>query len=401
MSKKYKILLFQPVLRKHILNFGKYLSQFEFVISSPKKTEKALYNKLPNYHQEIKRRKKNLVGELRKIFGIPNIRIKMVDKTIDLIFTYSCLLFSNKPYCVYIENGLSLYDYDFAIAKNPIARFMVKIALLRKNLKKIIFMSQAAYQSFFSTVNYGERASKIIAHKSTVIYPLIERKTALPKKYHRKVKLFFSGLFYMKGGLELVMAFEQLRRKYPNIELTIVTVIRSIKRSDLLKFKDIKGLRILNAQFSEKEMNRFYQDHDIFILPTFRDSFGLVLIEALSFGMPIICTDQFALKEMAIDGYNGYVYSNHPFQDYHPETFQMYGKYHEPIYFYRDLINAQKSGVTAPVKEFLYRSIEKFLIDHDLLEKFSRRSLELYQQKFDSRKLSDKIESVFRAAVKE
>src|SRR3990172_6275933 len=120
----------------------------------------------------------------------------------------------------------------------------------------------------------------------------------------------------------------------------------------------IPGLALLDAKLTEQEMIDIYHAHDILLLPTYRDGFGLVLIEALAYGMPLIITDQYATKEMLINGVNGFIYPNHPLKDYNIETYELFGKYYNPKDFYTDLFRSQKEGKMLPIENFLVSSIE-------------------------------------------
>jgi glycosyltransferase involved in cell wall biosynthesis len=55
------------------------------------------------------------------------------------------------------------------------------------------------------------------------------------------------------------------------------------------------------------EMYKFYQDIDVLLFPTMRkqESLGLVSLEAMSCGKPVIGTDAFAIKEYVIEGVSG------------------------------------------------------------------------------------------------
>lgn len=263
-------------------------------------------------------------------------------------------------------------------------------------------MSDAGKKSFFSTVSYSPRTRAIAEKKSVQIYPLVEKKDVVPKKYNGTIKLLFSGMFYMKGGLELMNAFVKLREKYKNITLTIITPFQTLRESDKTTMEDgIPGLTILDAMLTEAEMNEMYQTHDIFMLPTFRDGFGLVLVEAISYGMPIVCTDQYATTEVAIDNYNAMIYPNHPLKDYDTETFRLFGRYYHPKAFYSDLFHLQKQGKLKPVEDFIYHSVERFLLDPSLLEKFSKGSIDTYDKKFHQDLISAQIESVFQETINE
>ncbi len=391
------ILLFQPYLRQHILNFGKKLRQFDFVWQRSGDKQYS-YASLPDFEKEIRRRKDGWFVQLRRIVGIPNIRIKITGDG-DVLFTYGCFLFSNRPFVTYLETGLAPFNYDVGIANNPISRIVIALSLLTPQCKRLVFMSEASRKSFLASVRYPAWVTAVAIKKSSVIYPLVDTAAEPAKLWSGSVRLLFVGLFYMKGGIELARAFESVRKRHENITLTIVTVLRMIRDTDLGYLRSIPGLTLVDATLNEQEMRAMYRTHDIFVLPTFREGFGLVLIEALAHGMPIITTDQYATAEMVTDGKNGFVYPDHPLKDYDPKTFRMLGKYYSPADFYADLFRFQTEGKMKQIENFIETSIEAFLSDPTLLNRLSKSSLELYEQKFAAQKISDQIEAVFLEAV--
>ncbi|MGB4942648.1 MAG: glycosyltransferase family 4 protein, partial [Candidatus Moraniibacteriota bacterium] len=334
------------------------------------------------------------------VLGIPNIRIKLTRRG-DVLFTYGCFLFSNRPFITYLETGLAPFNYDVAIAKNPFARCIIALSIISPQCKQLIFMSEASRKSFLTSVHYPSWITSIATQKSCVVYPLVDTVAAPPKNWSGSLKLLFAGLFYMKGGMELAHAFEALRKKNENITLTIITVLRMIRDQDLVYLQSIPGLTLVDATLNEQQMREMYRTHDIFVLPTFREGFGLVLIEALAHGMPIIATDQYATTEMVVDNENGFVYPDHPLKDYDSETFRMLGKYYSPADFYADLFRFQSEGKMQPIENFIETSVEKFIFDPALLERFSKSSLELYERKFSAQKISDQIEAIFLDSVSE
>lgn len=396
---KKRVVLFQPYLRKHIVNFGKFLNNFEFIIKKPS-SGNFYQSMLPPYEQEIERVKINHINRLRRIFGILNARFKF-DHEADIFFTYGCMLLTNKPYCVYIENGVALYNYDTTIAANPIAQWLFSLLVRQKNCKKLIFMSEAGQKSFFATVPYGKRTREIALKKAIQIYPLIEKKDLSPKQFQGTLRLLFAGMFYMKGGIELIHAFIRIQKFYSNVELTIITPLHTVKKSDLEMMTNVTGIKLVEANLDAHAMDNMYLTHDIFMLPTFRDGFGLVLVEAISFAMPIICTDQYATTEVALNGYNAMVYPNHPLKDYDLDTYRLRGKYTHPRDFYNDLITLQKNGGLRSVEDFLFESIKKFMTDSTLLQTYSKNSLTLYNEKFHQDLITKKIETVFSEALEQ
>jgi len=263
-------------------------------------------------------------------------------------------------------------------------------------------MSQTAQISFLNSANYSEATKNIIRSKSTYCYPAIYTSSDLTtvKKAGDRLRLLFGGLFYMKGGVELVNAFEKIAQKYSDVTLTIITAKHILKDSDITKINSIPGISLVDASLTEAEMEEMYRTHDIFLLPTMRDSLGVVLIEALSFAMPLIINDQYATHEFCIDGYNGFVNPDHPMKDYTPETYEMLGQYFNPKDFYARLFRLQKEGKTKNIEDFIFASIEKFILNPDLLEEFSKNSLRHYRENFHYKLVSDNMENIFTEAVK-
>lgn len=76
-----------------------------------------------------------------------------------------------------------------------------------------------------------------------------------------------------------------------------------------------KELRLQNVVFegfkTKKELERYYQAADIFVLPTREDIWGLVINEAMAYGLPIITSNRcVAGLELISDDKNGYIFKN-------------------------------------------------------------------------------------------
>lgn len=396
-----KIELFQPYLRKHILNFGLFLKDHAFDVKHATLGHGS--TKKMSIHEAFHATKGGWLAKTRRIFGIPNIRIKWSDD--DLIFTYgSLLIITNKPYCAYIENSIALFDYDPKIAKHPIAQYIAKKLILKKSCKRLIFMSKTALKGFLNSIKISEEESRAIQKKCILCYPLIKNPTE--KIVIRKtpkignIKFLYIGTFYIKGGLETIRVFSRLKIKYPNISLTIVTGLDMIYPEDIRFMKNTPGINILEANFTEKELfENLYNTHDILIYPTYRDGFGLVLIEVMAAGLPVIGTDQYATSEMIINERNGILIKDHPLKDYDSETFVINGKYRQPKDFYDKFFELQKTGGFKKLETSLYKSMERIILHPELIEHYSKGALSLYNEKFNYKKISEKIEKIFSESI--
>lgn len=61
---------------------------------------------------------------------------------------------------------------------------------------------------------------------------------------------------------------------------------------------------IVTGVFAESELLKYYCAFDMFVFPTLAEGFGIVLIEAMALGLPILCSDLEVLKEVGGLGVN-------------------------------------------------------------------------------------------------
>jgi glycosyltransferase involved in cell wall biosynthesis len=129
--------------------------------------------------------------------------------------------------------------------------------------------------------------------------PLHERPT--PRR-----RLLFVGRqyhafdFYRKGGDLAVAALTLLRRDYdPQITLTIAG-----PEKWPLPGSPPDGVRFLGSLPSD-DVIALYDSHDLFVMPSRAEPFGVVFAEALSRGLPCIARDAYAMPEIVTPGVSG------------------------------------------------------------------------------------------------
>ena len=106
------------------------------------------------------------------------------------------------------------------------------------------------------------------------------------------VILFVALLRPLKGGSLALKGLQQLARKHP--EATLVLVGRGSEGERLAALAQELGVRE-RVQFlgglSRPEVLGWMQVADTLLLPSLRDSGGLVLLEAMAQGKPVVCLD--------------------------------------------------------------------------------------------------------------
>jgi glycosyltransferase involved in cell wall biosynthesis len=203
----------------------------------------------------------------------------------------------------------------FDIAGAPVPRSIriayVKRLFARSNFKKLIFWSNAAYDSLST---YGGVDPSTLQGKTAVVYPAVRRvEDALVRYGDDRIRLFFSGDFFRKGGVNVIDAFVRARQRFPGISLTVCCdehidfniPDRSLRAEYLHKLTNSPGIISRGRLSREELMAEVYPETDIFLMPSYVETFGMALLEAMAFGIPVISTNHFAIPEIVEDGVSG------------------------------------------------------------------------------------------------
>jgi glycosyltransferase involved in cell wall biosynthesis len=110
-----------------------------------------------------------------------------------------------------------------------------------------------------------------------------------------------------KGQKETITALPAILARYPDLKLVIIGEITVGHKEDFLQeLKDLaKNLRveqnIIWAGF-KSDVPAVLRALDIFIMPSYQESFGKVLIEAMAMGIPVISTNKGGPPEILSQG---------------------------------------------------------------------------------------------------
>lgn len=131
-------------------------------------------------------------------------------------------------------------------------------------------------------------------------------KIALRKKLlmnEEKIVLSVGQFIHRKG-------FDILMRSVKGLNNVGVYIVGGLATEEYIRMKN--ELQLNNVHFvgfkDKKDLQEYYKASDIFVLPTREDVWGLVINEAMGFGLPIITTDKcIAGVELVKEGKNGYL----------------------------------------------------------------------------------------------
>jgi glycosyltransferase involved in cell wall biosynthesis len=111
-----------------------------------------------------------------------------------------------------------------------------------------------------------------------------------------------------KGINELVKAFTTVHQKYPNTKLLLVGWYE--KDLDPLKkitYQKIKNNSSIIEMGYQKDVQKYLSVLDIFVSPSYREGFGISLLEANLMGKPVIASCITGYSEIVEEGCNGFL----------------------------------------------------------------------------------------------
>lgn len=118
--------------------------------------------------------------------------------------------------------------------------------------------------------------------------------------------VFVGRIVKDKGVNELIDAFVKLQASTNSVHLILVGSEEKGLNPILDKTREtIETNKNIHAVGHQKDIRPYLVSSDAFILPSYREGFGMVLIEAGALGLPSITTDISGCNEIIIPGENG------------------------------------------------------------------------------------------------
>lgn len=207
------------------------------------------------------------------------------------------------PYALNSDGGFVKND---SFVQGAIKKFFISGA-------KLYFASSKGTEKYLRY--YGATADVSIYPFTTKLeqeMPLtiltIEQKRCLRKKLglpvEKKIVICVGQFIHRKGFDTLIKAAAKLDDMY---------YFLCIGGKETEQYKELRNKYELNnfrfMEFMQQDLlGEYYRASDVFVLPTREDIWGLVINEAMSFGLPVITTDNcLAGTELIQEGKNGYI----------------------------------------------------------------------------------------------
>ncbi len=184
----------------------------------------------------------------------------------------------------------------FTDALRDLANYLIRIdPILRQTLKKAERIYTTSEQTLsLLPIKYQKKAvvKLAIGFNPNETSSFLQQHCEYQVGMNRFRILYVGRLLYWKGMHLGIPAFARLLENFPYAQMTIVgngpdeIRCRTIAKK-LGVFDQINWVPWLN----QKKLSLLYANHDAFLFPSLHDSGGMVLLEAMASGLPIICLD--------------------------------------------------------------------------------------------------------------
>lgn len=272
------------------------------------------------------------IGKSRNTFK--SIYLKGISTGVDQTISFNVLNYLNKDkYDYFVICGLASPTEMIALTWCKIKKIPyyfesdggfvksgkgIKEAIKRFNLlgAKKYFSTGTIHDNYY--ISYGVSRDKIFHYPfSSVVYedilkkPIsIEDKKILRDRcgYSYPILAITVGQFIYRKGMDILI--KAWRNMPENCCLLIIGGKPINDYIDIMKNNKNKNIRFI--PFIEKdELSNYYRMSDFFVFPTREDIWGLVVNEALSFGLPVISSNRAAAAvELVKDSLNGFLFES-------------------------------------------------------------------------------------------
>lgn len=279
-------------LAMRVVGYGEIVDKYIVLVPTPKDEEKVLSNKVKVYGVGGR-------GKILKFLRVFNLAKKLLQGE-----DYDLITVQDQYYLAWLawklarqfKIGLEIQVHGFEKFfgwRKMIAKFVIPRA------DAIRVVSQRLKKQMID--DFGVKEEKI-----TVVPIYVERISHIAYRTSPDGKFIFltvSRLVPVKNIEMQIRAFKNLELRFKNIELWIAG------EGELREKLEVETHNHASVRFFgwQNDLGKFYSQADAFLLTSNYEGWGMVIIEAASFGLPIIMTDVGCAGEVIKDGESGIV----------------------------------------------------------------------------------------------
>lgn len=281
------------------LRYGVFVKRFEEAVQKHYNVKRIVLTKKKSLPSK-------LLGYCKLFLGI--IRLYFVVNRKDIVY-------------VHFPTYVAFLLYPFLWRKIPLViNFHGSDAVPDSFLKKILIsilepIVKKCQQIVVPSTAYRHKISQMfnVLESKVFVYPSggIDRHIFYPMKKETNIFTigFISNFVPLKGWSVFLEALSIIKNGNLLLEYEVIMMGDG---PDIKKIKDEISQRGLSVKLmkgvDQSELIKVYNALDIFVFPTYRESLGLVGLEAMMCAVPVLASAVQGPLEYVVDGYNGFLF---------------------------------------------------------------------------------------------
>jgi glycosyltransferase involved in cell wall biosynthesis len=206
------------------------------------------------------------------------------------------------------EGSSPSVDYRNSPSRLALRRAMVRAA------DASVTNSAAGKAYLINILNASE--SRVFAHPYEVpSQTALQRSGAVTIFEEKPLKhpiFLFVGSLTPRKGVHLLLEACLLLQQAEYQDYTLLVVGEGAQQQELVTFAKQQGLESCIRWVGRVDygsLGAYFRHADVFVLPTLEDTWGVVVLEAMALGKPVLCSQRAGAAELIIEGKNGYCFN--------------------------------------------------------------------------------------------
>jgi glycosyltransferase involved in cell wall biosynthesis len=204
-----------------------------------------------------------------------------------------------------LDHGSAHIQYHTDILKEEHEKFGSPIdfdqRMIDKQLREYAEADYIALPSKFAVKTFVDKG---IPEKKLICVPYGVNPSSFspaPKEDDVFRVIYVGGMTLQKGVHYLLQAFAELA--LPNSELLLVGTMHDEMRPYIEKYPGARAI----GSVPQSELHKYYSQSSVFVLDSVQDGFGMVIIQAMACGLPIIASENTGGPDIIREGEDGFI----------------------------------------------------------------------------------------------
>lgn len=160
----------------------------------------------------------------------------------------------------------------------------------------VIVLSQLWKKYVNNTFNLGDKVRVVYNPCTTAVFP---------EKYEKKKQILYAGTVNArKGYRDMIGAFAKIASDFPDWQIVFAGNGEVEQGKNLAKKLGIAEQTVFLGWVAGKAKDKVFKEATVFCLPSYAEGFPMSVLDAWTYGLPVITTPVGGIPDVAVDGEN-------------------------------------------------------------------------------------------------